>query len=63
MKHNRSFLYARTDLPVADALVEAIVRLRKLTRMEANMRLTETDRRALQSAIRELKKIIQRNVC
>ena len=63
MKHNRSFLYAWTDLPVADALVEAIVRLRKLTRMEANTRLTETDRRALQSAIRELKKIIQRNVC
>jgi len=64
MKRNHSFLtLLHTDLPVADAVVEAIVRLHKLRLIETDTHLTETEQQALHSAIRELKRIIQRNVC
>ncbi len=62
MKRRNNLELCRRDLPIADAVAEAIVRLRELTLLEANTRLAPTERRALQSAIRELKIIIQRNV-
>jgi len=64
MKDNHKVLALdKMNLPVAEAIVEASIWLGEISRMEADSDLTATERRALQSAIRELKKIIQRHVC
>ena len=64
MKDNHKvFALDKMNLPVAEAIVEARIWLGEISRMEADSDLTATERRALQSAIRELKKIIQRHVC
>ena len=64
MKDNHKVLALdKMYLPVAEAIVEASIWLGEISRMEADSDLTATERRALQSAIRELKKIIQRHVC
>jgi hypothetical protein len=64
MKGNHTVLALdKMNLPVAEAIVEASIWLGEISRMEADIDLTATERRALQSAIRELKKIIQHNVC
>lgn len=64
MKGNHKALALdKMNLPVAEAIVEASIWLSEISRMEADSDLTATERRALQSAIRELKKLIQRHVC
>ena len=62
-RQNPFIILRHAELPVADVLVEAIVRLRELQKLEMARNLSQTERRALKSAISELKEIIRKNVC
>ncbi len=61
-RQNPFIILRHAELPVADVLVEAIVRLRELQKLEMARNFSQTERRALKSAISELKEIIRKNV-